>query len=506
MKFLKPAMNRFLVISIALIVQVAFLIVMSMFFEERTSQINTAVHILSVITVLFVINERANPAIKTAWIVFILVTPIFGSMLYVLMGGKRPRRHLREACEAAERKNALYRKGNMDVAEKLKKEDEGLYVQSKYLGNLGFPLCENTDAEYYSSGEEAFPAMLEAIEKAERFIFLEYFILDDGEMLTALENALEKKAKEGVDVRLIYDDMGSVFSIPLGYDKKLKEKGIKCFSFNPYLPVISAAMNNRDHRKILVVDSRVAFTGGINIADEYINKIEKYGYWKDNVVKVEGDATREFTLMFLDLWNAFCDKDEDIAPFLKKSDFNEKATGFVQPFSDTPLDDETVGENVYLGAINGAKKYIYIYTPYLIPDYELNSALCLAAKKGVDVKLIVPGIPDKKIVYMMTKSYYRTLINAGVEIYKYNPGFVHAKGFVCDDVICCAGTINLDFRSMCHHFECGCVFYKAPVIAAMKADMEKTLTECERVKDFSHFNGFFGRTYHAILRLVAPLM
>lgn len=506
MKFLKPAMNRFLAISIALLLQVAVLIVTSKFFEGRIGEINNLIRLLSIITVLFVINERGNPAIKMAWVVFILVTPMFGSILYVLIGGKRPRKHLRRACEGAEKKNAIYRQENFAASEKLREADEGLYVQSRYLDKLGFPVCENTNCEYFSSGEDAFPVMLREIEKAEKFIFLEYFILDDGEMLDKIEQALEKKAKEGVEVRLIYDDMGSVFSMPFGYDKKLKKKGIKCLSFNPYLPVISAAMNNRDHRKILVVDSRVAFTGGVNIADEYINKIEKYGYWKDNVVKIEGEAAREFTLMFLDLWNAFYDKNEDISPFLERLPLTGENQGFMQPFSDTPLDDETVGENVYLSAINGAKKYIYIYTPYLIPDYELNSALCLAAKKGVDVKIIVPGIPDKKIVYMMTKSYYRTLINAGVEIYKFNRGFVHAKGFVCDDALCCAGTINLDFRSMCHHFECGCVFYKAPVIEQMKKDMTNVLAECEKVLDFRHFNGFFGRTYHAILRLIAPLM
>lgn len=506
MKFLKPAMNRFLVISIALVAQVAFLVVMSKFFEGRASEVNNLIRVLSVLTALFVINEKGNPAIKMAWIVFILVTPVFGSLLYVLMGGKSPRRLLRNACEEAERKNFAYRNKSNEAGDRLKAEDEGLYILSRYLEGLGFPVCENTSARYFASGEEAFPFMLEAIEKAEKFIFLEYFILDDGEMLTLLENALEKKAKEGVEVRLIYDDMGSVFSIPSGYEKKLSEKGIKCFSFNPYLPVISAAMNNRDHRKILVVDSRVAFTGGVNIADEYINKIEKYGYWKDNVVRLEGDGAREFTLMFLDLWNAFRNKGEDISKFLEKPCCECGEGGFVQPFSDTPLDDETVGENVYLSAINSAKKYIYIYTPYLIPDYELNSALCLAAKKGVDVKIIVPGIPDKKIVYSMTKSYYRTLINAGVEIYKFTEGFVHAKGFVCDDIISCAGTINLDFRSMCHHFECGCVFYKMPVIAHMKKDMLETIEKCEKITDFQRFNGFFGRTYHAILRLIAPLM
>ncbi len=505
MKFLKPAINRFLVVSIALLAQVGFLVVMSRYFEDRSGEVNYIIHALSILTVLFVINEKGNPAIKTAWIVFILVTPVFGCMLYVLMGGKRPTRRLREACEAAERKNAVYRRCDTEASEELKRLDEGLYVQSRYLENMGFTLCKGSAVQYYPSGEAAFPDMLREIEKAEKFIFLEYFILDEGEMLTTLVDALEKKVKEGVEVRFIYDDMGSVFSVPFGYNKRLAEKGIKCMSFNRYLPVISAAMNNRDHRKILVVDSRVAFTGGINIADEYINVKEKCGYWKDNVVRLEGEGAREFTLMFLDLWNAFYDKKEDISEFLRARESSGDG-GFVQPFSDTPLDDESVGENVYLGAINSAKKYIYIYTPYLIPDYELNSALCLAAKKGVDVKIIVPGIPDKKVVYSMTKSYYRTLINAGVEIYKFNPGFVHAKGFVCDDIISCAGTINLDFRSMCHHFECGCVFYHSPVIEQMKADMTETLKKCERIKDFNRFNGFFGRTYHAVLRLIAPLM
>lgn len=506
MKFLKPAMNRFLAVSIALIAQIGFLIVVSKVFEGRASEVNNLIRAVSIVTVLFVINEKSNPAIKMAWVVFILVTPVFGSLLYILMGGKRPRRRLRRAVDNGERKNYLYRTKGGEASEMLKEEDEGLYIQSKYLDNLRYGLYKNTRAEYYPSGKEAFEAMLEEIEKAQRFIFLEYFIIDDGEMLSRLENALEKKVKEGVEVRFIYDDMGSVFSVPLGYGKKLQEKGIKCFSFNPYLPIISAAMNNRDHRKILVIDSRVAFTGGINIADEYINKIEKYGYWKDNAVKIEGEGAKAFTIMFLDLWYAFRDKDEDAARFLENGEFAFENCGYVQPFADTPLDDDTVGENVYLSAINNAKKYIYIYTPYLIPDYELNSALCLAAKKGVDVKIIVPGIPDKKIVYSMTKSYYRTLINSGVEIYKFNPGFVHAKGFVCDDVISCAGTINLDFRSMCHHFECGCVFYKAPVIKKMKEDMEETLSKCEKVTDFQRFEGFFGSTYHAILRLIAPLM
>ncbi|MBQ8002187.1 MAG: cardiolipin synthase, partial [Clostridia bacterium] len=492
--------------SLALLVQVVVLVVISMFFDDRVHEVNTVIRMLSILVVLFIINESCNPSIKMAWIVFILITPVFASMLYVLLGGKLPRRHLRKACSVADKRHSRFRTKNLVAENGLKKEDMHLYTQSRYLENLGFPVCNNTDVSYYGLGDEAFPVMLEELEKAKRFIFLEYFILDDGEMLSAIENVLERKVKEGVEVRLIYDDMGSVFSIPWGYGKKLEEKGIKCLAFNPYLPVISAAMNNRDHRKILVVDNRVAFTGGINIADEYINKKEKYGHWKDNAIMLKGDGVREFTLMFLDMWNAFRDKREDISPFLTLCYYSAKQEGFVQPIADTPLDDETVGERVYLSAINSAQDYIYIYTPYLIPDNELNGALCMAAKKGVKVKLIVPGIPDKKVVYSMTKSYYRTLIEQGVEIYKYTKGFIHAKGFVCDDSLCCAGTINLDFRSMCHHFECGCVCYKAPVIAQMKRDMEKTLEMCEKITEYQRFKGFWGSMYHAILRLIAPLM
>lgn len=506
MKFLKPTLNRFLVISLALISQIGVLVVVSKFFEGQTYAINATIRALSILVVLFIISEKGNPSIKIAWIVFILITPVFGSMLYLLMGGKRPRKWLRLAINEAEKKNDKNRIKKTDAKNHLRIADEALYCQSRYLENVGFPVFENTDVQYFPLGDDAFPVMLAELEKAEKFIFLEYFILDNGKMLSAITDVLERKVKEGVEVRLIYDDMGSLFTLPHGFDKMMEKKGIKCISFNPFIPVISAAMNNRDHRKILVIDSRVAFTGGINLADEYINQKEKYGHWKDNALMLTGDGVRQFTIMFLDMWNAFRDKNENIQHFLPQIDYTASQSGFVQPFTDSPLDDEVVGENVYLNAINNAKKYIYIFTPYLIPDHELNAALCLAAKRGVDVKIIVPGIPDKKVVYSMTKSYYGTLIDAGVKIYKYIPGFVHGKGFASDDIIACGGTINLDFRSMCHHFECGCVFYKSPIVLKIKEDMIKTLKQCEKITKYQRFKGAIGSAYHAVLRLIAPLM
>lgn len=491
--------------AISFALQTAVLVLMMDCFNSLSYEINGIIHVFAIITVLFIINEKSNPAIKTAWIVFILAVPVFGCVMYILLGGKPPRKRLIYALNKAEMKNKAYKKSDNSQAV-LKSENEHLYTESRYLENMGFPLRKNTDAKYFPLGEDAFPVMLEEMKKAKRFIFLEYFIIADGKMLSEIEKILIQKANEGVEVRLIYDDMGSLLTIPSGYEKRMEEKGVKCLAFNPFKNVFSASVNNRDHRKILVIDANVAFTGGINIADEYINRKEKYGHWKDNAVMVKGDAAKEFAVMFLDIWNAFRDKDENIEKFLHGEEYNALQKGFAQPFSDTPLDDEKVGENVYLDAINGAKNYIYIYTPYLIPDYEINSALCLAAKKGVDVKLAVPGIPDKKIVYSMTKSYYGMLIDAGVEIYKYPIGFVHAKGFVSDDNICCVGTINLDFRSMCHHFECGCVFYNAPVVADMKADFLSTVEKCEKVTSYQRFKGFIGSTYYALLRLIAPLM
>lgn len=502
MKILKFLTNRIVVVTVALLLQIGFIVAFSNYFEAA----EPAMRILSLIVVCFVINENMNSSIKLTWIVFILITPIFGSILYVLTGGKRPRKWLMVALANSEKRNMKYRKADKEAEELLKKEDSGLYIQSKYLKGTGFNLVKNTSAEYFTSGEEAFPVMLDELRRAERFIFIEYFIYEEGEMFGSILEILREKAKAGVDVRLIYDDVGCLFTLPHKYYERLEKMGIKCIAFNPFVPFLSAAMNNRSHRKILVIDNRVAFSGGINIADEYINAKEKYGYWKDNAFLVRGDGVRSYTHMFLDLWTAFRHKKEDIEPFLKLPEKKEFEKGYVQPFCDSPLDDEWVSSNVYMNAINNAKDYIYIFTPYLIPNQELHSALCLAAKKGVDVKIIIPGIPDKKTVYLLTKSYCQPLIEEGVGIYKLPGSFVHSKGFVVDDEVACLGTINLDFRSLHHHFECGCMFYKAPVIYSVREDFVKTLEKCEKIIPHKRFKGVITNAYQAVLRLAAPLM
>lgn len=490
-KILKLICNRIFIVSLALLAQVFFLFYVSDYFAPA----ELTARILSFFVIGYVLNQIKNPSIAMTWTLFIIISPVFGSVLYLLMGGKRPGRQMRRA----------YEKSAMKVNRIKGLSEPCCEVEaSEYLKRLGFPLYKNTSAKYFPLGDDAFPVMLQELEKAEKFIFMEYFILDDGEMLSKIEAILERKVKEGVDVRVIYDDMGSLFTLPHNYWQELEKKGIKCFSFNRFVPIMSAVMNHRDHRKILVVDSRVAFTGGINIADEYINKKVKYGHWKDNAVMIKGEGVKEFTAMFLTMWKAYRKDKEDISVFFPEEECEEQ--GYVQPFADSPVDDDLTGENLYMDYINNAKKYIYIFTPYLIPDQVMIRSLSLAAEKGVDVKIMVPGIPDKKIVYALTKSYYGPLIQAGVEIYKYTPGFLHSKGFVCDDTVACTGTVNIDFRSLYHHFECGCMIYNSPAVTEVKEDFVSTLEKCEKIEKYQKIKGVIGTTYHAILRLIAPLM
>ena len=309
--------------------------------------------------------------------------------------------------------------------------------------------------------------MLEELKKAEKFIFFEYFIVNHGEMWNSILEILEEKAKKGVDVRVMYDDLGCLSTLKSSYPKELDKKGIKCVAFNKLKPFAGVIMNNRDHRKILVIDGKVAFSGGINIADEYINKITKYGHWKDNAIRVKGDAVWNYTVMFLSIWNSFRHEDGDYTKFKYKFD-NNINNGFVIPYGETPLDEEVTGEDIYLNIINQANKYVYIFTPYLIIDTDVINALNLAAKRGVDVRVVIPGIPDKKVVYTLSESYVEPLIKGGVKVYKYTPGFVHSKVFVADDNIATVGTINMDYRSLYLHFECGCYFENVDVIKDIK--------------------------------------
>ena len=370
---------------------------------------------------------------------------------------------------------------------------------------MGFPRnmdgSEGPRADLYRE----FAALLEELQKAEKFIFLEYFIIDEGYMWGSILKILADKAAQGVDVRVLYDGMLEISTLPWDYPRRLEKLGIRCKAFAPIQPFLSTHYNYRDHRKILVIDGKVAFTGGVNLADEYINRKERFGHWKDTAILLRGEAVQSFTLMFLQMWN-LTEKEPRWDEALLPSPPVE-AEGYVMPYCDCPLDDYKVGESVYMDILNRAKDYVHIMTPYLILDNEMETALKFAAQRGVDVKLILPGIPDKKIVYILTQANYEILLESGVQIYQYTPGFIHSKSFVCDDEVATVGTINMDYRSMYLHFECGVWMYGSSAVAQVKEDALTTFEQCEQINmDYCRKKKFAVRALRGALKFLAPLL
>ena len=506
-KLLKKIFTRAFVCIVGILLQIIYL--MSLFWELGTLYNYSFLVFqgIGVVISFFIVNSDINPSYKIAWILTILTFPIFGVMFYIFFGYSHSGERLRKKMNFYQKEERNILKQNEDTADNLSGINEPARKQADYLYKFGgYPVYQNSDAEYFPTGEDKFKAMTEELEKAEKFIFLEYFIISEGEMWNTILDILVRKAEEGVDVRLIYDDIGCLLTLPYKYDQELEKKGVKCRVFNKFRPILSTKMNNRDHRKILIIDGNTAFTGGVNLADEYINRYEKHGHWKDSAVMIKGQAVWSFTLMFLTMWNFLTNTEEDPEKYRPNCPY-ENENGFIVPFTDSPLDNEPVGENVYMNIVNSAKRYVYITTPYLIIDNEMQSALILAAKSGIDVRIITPHIPDKWYVHCVTKAYYRILTKYGVRIYEYTPGFIHAKNFVCDDKFGVVGTINLDFRSLYLHFECAAWMYKTSCIADIKADFLKTLEECEEIT-YEHClkENFFVRIGRMFLRLLAPLM
>lgn len=509
-KIANTLFGRLVLVGLAILLQIAWLFVVLWKLSYTFTYADLLIRIVAVVFVLVIVNRWMNPANKLSWTFLILLSPVLGTLLYFLFGRSKITKYVRKRMDGVGREVAACMPRDETAAEVLKTTDMMAYRQSKYIDDFGhFPVYQNTSTRYYKSGEEMFPDMLDAMKRAEHYIFLEFFIIDEGYMLDTIVDVLEEKVKQGVEVRLIYDDVGCISTLPPKYYKKLQAKGIKCAAFNPFRPILSVIMNNRDHRKILVVDGMVGFTGGINLADEYINRKERFGYWKDTGIRIEGEAVWSFTQMFLSMWNTIVIGREDYTQFFPSVHQNEPfvTDGFVQPYGDSPLDHENVGENIYLNIIGKAKNYVYIFTPYLIIDYETLVALCNAAKSGVDVRIVTPGIPDKKIAYLLTQSYYEPLIRAGVKIYQYTPGFIHAKCFVCDDEIATVGSVNLDFRSLYLHFECGVWMYRSKAVMQVKEDCIETF-ECseEMTLEFCRKRALPIRMLQAVLRLLAPLM
>lgn len=506
----KRFLGRILFVALAALSQVIWLIFAVMVLRNRYSFVVPLIEVLSILAILVLVSKDINPGYKLAWTILILAVPVAGAVIYFLFGKSHLGDEVQKKMDQVAKETAPYLQENGQVREELEAENKSASRQSSYIRDYaGYPAYQRTQTRYFHVGEELYRTMLEELKAAERFIFMEYFIIDDGEMWQGILNVLEEKARMGLDVRMIYDDWGCAATMPKEFRLMLQNRGIKCEIFNPLVPIASVLMNNRDHRKITVIDGYVAFTGGLNLADEYINRIERFGYWKDTGIMLKGEAVWSFTIMFLQMWSTLSNEKIHYEKY-RPQEWRIRQMendGIVQPYGDTPLDHETVGENVYLNMIGRAKDYVYIFTPYLIPDNEMITALRLAAKSGVDVRIVTPGIPDKKMVFLLTQSYYEVLLKAGVRIYEYKPGFLHAKSFVSDDTTAAVGTINLDYRSLYLHFECGVWLYRSEAVLQIKEDAlalfqecrEITLASCEKKNVLIRFG-------QSILRLFAPLM
>ena len=516
MKLLRQMFSRVVLVSLGIAIQIAWLFFIVFYLSAYYLPFAFALNLLSLAAVLFIINRPGNPQVKMAWIVPILAFPLFGGIVFLISGGKRPKHKLLRALEKSGEMLAPHKQGNLDMDLSTPSDapvparDIYLTGQCHYLDKNGFPAYRDTDAAYYSDCRAGWERMLQDLEAAERFIFLEYFIINPGVMWDPVLEILKKKAADGVEVRLMYDDVGSISYLPRKYWRELEASGIQCVAFNPYRPVYAVVMNHRDHRKIMVIDGNVGYTGGVNFADEYIGEQVRFGEWRDNMLRMEGEGVRSMTLLFLEMWNANRPTDTRDAAGAYMPDpvhsSSIRCGGVVQPYGDSPVDREILAENVYLNIINQAIKYVYIYSPYVVIDYEMTRALSLAARRGVDVRLVVPAIPDKKIVYALTKSYFPELIENGVKVYKFTPGFIHSKVFLADDRQAVVGSINLDYRSLTLHFENACMFVDHPVIASVRDDFEETFPRCEEVVVKERRFGVLYGLYLGLLRLFAPLL
>ena len=465
--------------------------------------------ILGIILALKVASKHGKSGYKVIWIFFSLLFPLFAWGLYLMQNVQLYTKRFGKKISKIERdtKTALL---FPETAYNVVVGTTPPYLpQISYLHNFaGFPVYKDNATEYLTPGETFFERLLPELKKAEKYIFLEFFIVEEGKMWNSILEILKEKAKKGVIVRLIYDDLGCFVTLPSSYPKKLKEFGIECYKFNTFKPFLSTVQNNRDHRKIISIDGKVAFTGGINLADEYINEYEKHGHWKDSAIMIKGTAAWSLTVMFLQMWEFVSKSEQNLQSFFpeKQDFFVQEGNGFIQPYSDSPMDKENTGEHVYLQIINNAKKYVYINTPYLIVDDSMVSALSLASKSGVDVRIVTPQRWDKKIVHLTTRSYYRELIAAGVKIYEYTGGFMHAKTFVSDDIVATVGTTNLDYRSLYLHFECGVLMCETNAIKEIKDDFVKTVENCQQISLKDCKTKRFTRFFEEILRFFAPLM
>jgi len=499
--------SRFLLIVVLILLQVAILWGLYQGIVEAVPYLRGLQYAFTLVMIVYLFNSGMDSTAKLTWMFIIAFLPLPGAALLLFTQTDAGHRQVKDrvARQIADTKDILPQ--DESVRRRLEQDGSGTDDLCTFLNRSGcFPVFGGTEATYLPTGEATFAALLEELKKAEKYIFLEFFIIEEGYMWGEVLRVLEQKVLEGVDVRVLYDGMCEVTKLPVGYRKKLIARGIRTKAFSAIRPLVSSHYNYRDHRKIAVIDGRVAFNGGVNLADEYINRVTLFGHWKDAAVMLKGEAVKSFTLMFLQTWNM--DEREPVyEPYLADGEKAGDAEGFVMPYADCPLDDYKVGETVYIDILNRANDYVHIMTPYLILDGELEAAIRYAAQRGVDVKIILPGIPDKKMAYALAKSHYRSLVSAGVGLYEYTPGFLHSKVFVSDGRKAVVGTINLDYRSLYHHFECATYLYRAPCIADVEADFQETLARCRRVTpETIKAEKPFYKVAGSLMKFVAPLM
>lgn len=504
----KLLFQRVFVVSLAILLQILFVLSGVLWLREYWHWVQTGMTILSWVVVLSIMTGRSNPSYKIAWILLILAFPVAGLTIYLLFGGNKvSRRESRKMgrVELLVTQNLRQKPQTMRL---LETEDRQAWNHARYLLSASrYPVYDNSCAEYFPSGESCFAKMLEELEKAEHYIFLEFFIIDRGKMWDAILDVLRRKAMQGVDVRVMYDDFGCITRLPMNYCKKLREMGIQARVFNPFLPVLSGRLNNRDHRKLMIIDGKAAFTGGVNLADEYINEVERFGRWKDCGILVRGEAVWSMVMMFLSIWDYAAKLEEDVDAFRPDYPEENAGQGFLQPFADSPLDYEDVGATIFQNLIQSATNRLWIMTPYLILDDKMISALCVAAKTGVDVRIITPGIPDKWYVHAVTRANYEPLTEAGVRIFEFKPGFIHSKVCLSDEQYAVVGTVNMDFRSLYLHFEDAVYLHRSPAIAQIADDFEKTFPICREVTyaRCRHVH-LYQRIIRALLQVFSPLL
>ena len=504
----KNSIGRLMFAALGFVIQVVWIIMLCLKLNDYSAAISLGSSVLALCVAFYIYGKDMNAGFKLPWIIAILAFPVLGLCLYFLFGRPGATKHMRQHFEKidADLEGTLVQDEN--VLKNLEATDFAVANQARYLWKCaGYPAWQNTDVEFHKTAEEGLEAQKRELRKAKKFIFMEYHAIEESSAFLELKEILVQKAKEGVEVRVFYDDVGSFVFINKDFIKRMEAVGIQCRVFNPMHPFLNIFMNNRDHRKITVIDGKVGFTGGYNLAEEYFNRTHPYGYWKDTGIMLTGDAVRNLTVMFLEMWNAVRKTDMDYDKYLPMVEYTAKEQGFVQPYADSPLDHETTGENVYMNLIKNAKHEIFFTTPYLIITDEMSRELRMAARRGVDVRIVTPGIPDKKMVYQMTRSYYSELARNGVRIYEYTPGFIHAKQCVCDGESATVGTINMDYRSLYLHFENGVLMYHYDAVAEIRKDFEDIFAASTEVTE--KYNGrksVPARMGRGVLRLFSPLV